>query len=229
MKKSLLITTFLAALSTASSWAAFVTWELNPGNLNQSVGSNTQSYTVSGSSITARGYDFTGFNTPGTAHDLYYKSQGPIGAAVERGLGLNGIPDAELFSNGNGNPANYIQLDLRAILAQGFTGGQVSVGSVQAGETFRLFGSNALGVLGTQVGGSFDNNFDDMFVSIPNFGSFQFISVAAGTGDVLPVAFRAVIPVPEVPSLLPIVGLVTAVGSTHILRRRRQAQRKSAS
>lgn len=213
----------IALLSSPASWAAFVTWELNPNGLNGAVGSSSHSYTVSGSTITANGFDFTSAAGPNTPHNLYYKNETPINGAVERGLGLTGIPDSELFSNANGTPANFIQLDLRSILAQGFTGGQIMVGSVQQGESFRLFGSNSLGTLGTVIGSPFGSAFDDQFVSINNFGSFRFISVAAGTGDVLPIAFRAS-PVPEMSALLPIIGLLAAISFTHILRRRRAAQ-----
>ena len=230
MIKSLLAKTLLtagiAALTSASSWAAFVTWDLNPANLNAPAGSNIHSYTVSGATITAAGFDNVGFFAP---HELYFKNVGPINGAVERGLGVTGTYDFELESNPNGTTAQFIQLDLRSILQQGFTGGQIEIGSVQAGESFRLFASNALGELGMQIGGEFGSTFDSQFVSIPNFGSFDFISVAAGSnGDVLPIAFRAVVPVPEVSSLFPIVGLVTALGSTHVLRRRRLARQKAS-
>ena len=227
MTKAFLRNTLLAAATLViapSTWAAFVTWQLNPNSLNQSVGSNTNSYTVSGATITARGFDNNGGN--GVAHTLFYKYENPIGGAVERGLGLTGIPDSELFSNQNGTPANFIQLDLRSILTSGFTGGQIEVGSVQSGETFRLFGSNSQGLLGTQIGTSFGSVFDNTFVSIANFGSYKFISVAAGTGDVLPIAFRAQA-VPEVSAFLPALGLVVAVSATRILRNRRAARASS--
>lgn len=211
----------LGLFASSSSWAALVTWDLNPSNLNQNVGSASHTYTVSGTGLTARGYDNN--NGVGVAHNLFYKYESDIGGAVEKGLGLTGIADAEVYSNTNGTPANFIQLDLRSILAAGFTGGQVEVGSVQSGETFRLFGSNTLGQLGSQIGSALGSQFDDQFVSIANFGSYQFISVAAGSGDVLPIAFRAT-PVPEIDAFTPVLGLIAAVGFTHILRRRRSAR-----
>ena len=222
MKKSLLAKALLlaciGALTTSSTWAAFVTWDLNPGNVNAPVGSATQLYTVSGFSITARGFDnVAGTDTP---HDLFYKFQTPVNGAGERGLGVVGTNDNELQINNDGSPAQYIQLDLRSILSQGFTGGEIMVGSIQAGESFRLYGSNSQGTLGIQLGGLFGSTFDEKFVAIPSFGSFQFVSVAAGVMDILPVAFRAT-PVPEMNALFPIVGLVAAVSSTHVLRRRR--------
>ncbi|MDQ6623258.1 MAG: hypothetical protein M3Y86_07210 [Verrucomicrobiota bacterium] len=217
-----LLVVIIAGLTSSSSWAAFVTWDLNPGNLNQDVGSSSHTYTVSNASITARGYD----NVAGadTLHQLFYKTEGPIGNAGEHGLGLVGTLNNELQVNTDGTPANYIQLDLRSILSQGFTGGEVEVGSIQTGEAFRLFGSNAQGTLGIQLTGTWGSAFDEKFVAIPNFGSYQFISIASLTDDVLPVAFRAIAPVPELNALFPIIGLIAAVSSTRFLRRRRAAR-----
>ncbi len=232
MKLNLLTKTLLlgcvGALTSSSAFATLVTWELNPGNQNQNVGSTSQTFTVSGYSITARGYDHPA-SGPDTAHQLFYKSDAASGGAGEHGLGLVGTANNELQVNANGSVANFIQLDLRSILGLGFTGGQIEVGSLQTGESFRLFGSNTLGVLGTQLPGTWGSTFDNQFVSVPNFGSFQFISVAANTADVLPVAFRAnITPVPEMSALGPIVGLLAAVSSTHILRRRRASRNKLA-
>jgi hypothetical protein len=214
----------IAALTACSAWATLVTWELNPNNTNGAVGSSSLDLTQSGFTITARGYD--NVSGPDTLHQLYFKSQGPIDGAGEHGLGLVGTLNNELQTSG-GTPSNYIQLDLRSIISQGFTNFQLSVGSIQAGESFLLFGSNTQGQLGTQIGGAFGSAFDDQFVSIT--GTYDFISVAAGSMDVLPVAFRATItPVPEMSALFPVVGLIAAVSCTQILRRRRAAQ-KTAS
>ncbi len=81
-------------------------------------------------------------------------------------------------------------------------------------------------MLGTAIGGPFTGlAFDNLFVAVPSFGTFQYISVAAATGNVLPVAFSANInPIPEMGTVMPIVGLIVAIGSTSILRRRRLAQ-----
>jgi len=214
----------IGALSACSAWATLITWDLNPTGANAAVGATFKDFTKSGYTITARGYD----NVAGqdTAHELYFKNVAEIGGGSERGLGLVGTLNNELQTSG-GTPTNYIQLDLRSILGQGFTGLEISVGSIQSGESFLLFGSNTQGQLGTQLGGAYGSNFDDQFVAVP--GNFQFISVAAGAMDILPVALRGVItPVPEMSALFPIVGLIAAVSCTQILRRRRAAQ-KTAS
>jgi hypothetical protein len=219
------ILTCCAAVAVSSSASAsMVTWDLNPNNLNQNVGSSSHTFNQSGYSITAFGYDHV--SGPDTLHQLFYKYEAPSGGAGERGLGLVGTLDHELQVNQDGSVANYIQLDLRSILSQGFTGGQIEVGSLQQGEVYRLFGSNTQGTLGTQLPGTWGSDFDEEFVSIPNFGSYQFISVASVHDDMLPVAFRAFTPVPEMDALFPIVGLIFAVSATHFLRRRRAATQR---
>jgi hypothetical protein len=218
---------FAAAFFCASSGFASIVWDLNPTNANGSAGSNTQVFTSSGFQITGRGYDNNA--GLGTAHDLFFKNVPAIGGAGEHGLGLTNTRDNELQVTAQGAVANFIQLDVTAILLQGFTDGQIKVGSIQTGESFQLFGSNTQGTLGTAIGGPFGSAFDNQFVSIANFGLYNFISIAAATDDVLPVAFRAnLAAVPEMSALFPVLGLIAAIGSTRILRRRRLNERSSA-
>src|SRR5262245_28901069 len=86
------------AFLACSAQATVVTWNLNPNNLDQSVGSSSNSYTASGYSITAYGYD----NNSGTgvARNLFYKNDG----SDEIGLGLSGITNHELQVDSHGNP-----------------------------------------------------------------------------------------------------------------------------
>lgn len=211
----------LVTLITASSAWASVVWDLNPNNLNAPAGSPTVTFTSSGSEITARGYDNTG--ATGTPHELYFKNIDLIGGAIEHGLGLTNISDNELQTTA-GVPANFIQLDLRSIISMGYTGFEIKVGSVQSGESFQLFGSTTQGVLGTSLG-VYGSTFDNQFVSVVGFPPLQFLSVTSASGDVLPVAFQATItPVPEMSALLPIVGLLLAIGMVEMLRRRRSAR-----
>jgi hypothetical protein len=217
LKATLIAFTCACTFAASSTWAVLVTWNLNPSGSNAAVGSNSQSYTVSGYTITARGYDNN--NGVGSAHELYFKNEG-VG---ERGLGLVGTPNFELQVSPTGVPLQFIQLDLSSILAQGFTNGQISVGSIQSGESFLLYGSNTLGSLGTKLTANpFGSTFDETFVSVPNFGSYNFISVVAGAVDVLPVAFRAtIVPIPEAASVIPVLGLVLAATALEVRRRRR--------
>jgi hypothetical protein len=199
------------AFAGSSAWATLVTWNLNPSGSNADAGSNTQNFTQSGFTITARGYDNSG--GVGVAHNLYFKNLG----VSERGLGLTGMPDNEI------QVGQFIQLDLTSILAQGFTNGQINVGSVQAGETWNLYGSNVLGSLGVKINGAaFGSSTDETFVNVPSFGSYNYISVVTATGDVLAVAFQATFtPIPEAASVIPVLCLVTVATAIEIRRRRR--------
>ena len=209
MKSALITLCCSFAFVASSSWAVLVTWNLNPGGLNADVGSNSASFTQSGYTITAYGY-----NSNGTAHELHYKNEGPS----ERGLGLAGVLNNELQPG-----QHFITLSLVSILSQGFTNGQISVGSVQSGESWSLYGSNTLGTLGTLLNAvPFGSSTDEQFVNVPNFGTYQYVSVVSNTGDVLPVAFQAVVvPIPEAASVIPVLCLITAATALEVRRRRR--------
>ncbi|MGI9114853.1 MAG: hypothetical protein DLM52_11560 [Chthoniobacterales bacterium] len=203
----------LLALGVSQAKATLVALDLNPSGLNAPVGSSSNSYTQSGYTITATGYD-----NPTTTHELFFKN----GGVGETGLGLVNTNDNELQVN-NGVPANYIQLDLHTLLSAGFTNGKIEVGSVQPNESFSLYGSSTAGTLGAFLG-TFGSSSNDLFVDVPKFGTYDYVSVAAASADVLPVAFEAVsTPVPEMNALLPIVGLLSAVAVGEVLRRRKLA------
>lgn len=205
---------FLTVIAAAQ---AAVVWDLNPSHSNAPVGGSSHTYTNSGFSITAYGFD--NHSGIGTAHDLFYKNVSPIGGASEIGLGLTNVPDNELQPG-----LHFIQFDFTAALAAGMFNGQLSVGSIQTGESYAIFGSNALGTLGSQVSGVFGSAFDDQFVAIPNFGQFNYYSVLAMSNDVLPVAVRAdVRPVPEMNALLPIAALLVLLAAANLRRKRGQA------
>jgi hypothetical protein len=196
---------------------AAIVWDLNPNLQNAPVGGSSHTYTNSGFSITAYGFDNN--SGIGTAHDLFYKSIPEIGGATETGLGLTNTLSNELQTG-----LHFIQFDFTSALAAGMMNGQLSVGSIQAGESFAIFGSNSLGTLGTQVSAIFGSAFDDQFVSIAGFGQFNYYSVMAMSDDVLPVAVQADLPaVPEMNALMPIAGLVMLLATTSIWRRRRRS------
>ena len=205
----------LLFVTVIASAQAAVVWDLNPNQQNAPVGGSSHTYTSSGFSITAYGFD--NHSGIGTAHDLFYKNHSPIGGAVEMGLGLVNTLDNELQAG-----LHFIQFDFTAALAAGMMNGQLSVGSIQPGESFVIFGSNTLGVLGTQVSTLFGSSVDNQFVGIRNFGQFNYYSVMAITYDVLPVAVRADLrPVPEMNALVPVAGLIVLLAATSVWRRRR--------
>lgn len=218
LKTSLRVLCVVFALAASSVWAAFSTWDLNPDNLNQSVNSPSQDFTVDGYTITAHGYDNQ--NGVGNDHVLYFKND--PGEADEHGLGLFGTLHNELQAGPNG-PLHFIQLNLSSIIAAGFINGRISVGSVQPGELFNFYGSNQLGTLGVALFQTpLGNDTDNEFVSIPDFGTYQYISIAALALDVLPVAFQAeLVPVPEAASLIPVALLAVSAMLLEVRRRRR--------
>lgn len=188
--------------------------DLNPTGANAPVGSSTITYPFETTFFTATGFDNDGGT--GTARELFFKNN-----SGDLGLGLVGTLHNELQVRSDGTPVNFIQLDLSAILGQDFINGQIKVGSVESGERFSLYGSNTAGTLGTALA-TFGSAKDNKFVTLPDFGMFQFYSVASAADDVLPVAFAADMPViPEMNALLPIVALTVAVFSTRLLSRRR--------
>lgn len=210
----------IVCATVLSSWAALssqaaIVWDLNPApRQNGPAGTAVLTYTTSGFSITAYGFDNNG--GIGTAHELFYKNQGDIGGAVEFGLGLTNVKSNELQPG-----LHFIQFDFTAALAAGMFNGQISVGSVQQGELFAFYGSNTLGTLGTQVGGPFGSTFDNQFVSIPNFGQFLYYSVVALQDDVLPVAVRAdVAPIPELNALVAVGAFLLLLVAINLWRRR---------
>ena len=213
---------FACALAAAPASATIV-WELNPDSLNAPAGSTALTYTSQGYTITATGYDNNGGT--GTPTELYYKHVPPNDGAFETGLGVVNTFNHELQPGSSvSNPFDFIQFDLTTIISAGATSGAVSVTSVQEGERFTIFGSNVAGTLGAQLGATYGSSLDNIFVSLPNFGQYNFYSIAAAVGDVIPVALSAEIPaIPEVSALLPIVGLLGLIVGVEAKRRRRLA------
>jgi hypothetical protein len=204
---------FLVVIASAR---ATIVWDLNPGDQNAPVGGSSHTFTNSGFSITAYGFD--NHSGIGTAHDLFYKNIPEIGGATETGLGLVNTTSNELQAG-----LHFIQFDFTAALAAGMFNGQLSVGSIQANESFTIYGSNTLGTLGTQVSGVFGSSFDNQFVAIPGFGAFNYYSVLAMSDDVLPVAVRADLPaVPEMNALIPVMALLGLVVGANVWRQRRR-------
>src|SRR3954470_10020555 len=114
----------LLSLIVISSSPASIYVYPKPSDKNAPVGSSSHTYTSSGFSITAYGFDnHAGI---GTAHDLFFKNENLIGGAVESGLGLTNTPHNEIQAG-----LNFIQFDFTAALAAGMMNGQISVGSIQ--------------------------------------------------------------------------------------------------
>src|SRR5947208_2832110 len=127
--KRFLSVALAGVLGTSSAFCALVTWDFNPNKLDQPVGSPVNTYTQSGFSLTLTGYDnnANGPNGIDPFHQLFYKNEPPDLGAIETGLGLVNTNANEINVNPDGTPAQYIQLDLRPLLAAGFVNGQISI------------------------------------------------------------------------------------------------------
>ncbi|MGH9402638.1 MAG: PEP-CTERM sorting domain-containing protein [Terriglobia bacterium] len=142
-------------IKTIALVAGIALWMTSPawaGTINFSQGASgkqgTQlTYTVDGYSITANGYQEGNYGNSAT--DLYVKTSG----GDESGLGINNENDHEI------DTSQFIQLDLSSLADAGITSGDLSIGSVQGGEGYTIFTSDALGLLGNwQLNGTKDNS-----------------------------------------------------------------------
>ncbi|MFN2476544.1 MAG: hypothetical protein ABR526_09435 [Chthoniobacterales bacterium] len=205
-------------VAAASASATLVRYDLNPTKVDAPAGSSTLAYTDQGYTITASGYNNA--NGQGTLTPLYFKNAG----AGEIGLGVANTTDHELqVGSSTSNPFDFIQFDLTMLRNAGATDATFVVTSLQATETFTLFGSNVAGMLGTQIGGTYGGS-DTSFTGSAQVPSllYNYYSVAAGSGDVLPVSlsFQVPAPVPEMSALLPIIALLGLLGAVQVKRRR---------
>jgi len=136
----------------------------------------SQAYTADGLTITAYGY--TNASTPAA---LYGKQQG----GDENGLGIKGEVDSEI------NTMTYVQIDLSNLINAGAQGATMSIGSVQSGEGYNLYGSSTLGSIGTLLtSGTLDNT----AFAIPSFGTYRYVGIRASAGDVLLATVGATVP-----------------------------------
>jgi hypothetical protein len=148
------------ALSSTSAWAT--TMSYNFGTKTGMLG-NSQTYNVSGVTITAYG-----FSSGGATH-LYAKND----SALESGLGLANDPSGQHEIT----KGSFVQLDISQLAAKGFASASIFVNSVQPGESWDLFASNTLGKLGTlEISNSQVAN---KAVSISSWLKFKYISLTA--------------------------------------------------
>lgn len=115
----------------------------------------------------------TGYSSPGVQADMWAKNQPAIGGQPEQGIGLMNEVDHEIAGT------MFVQINVAAANAAGLTLQTLSVDSVQAGESYNVWGSNTAGQLGTLLGAG---------LTSPSFTfnntGFTFISLSANAGDV---------------------------------------------
>lgn len=128
----------------------------------------SQSYTVNGITLTAYGFD--NMSNP---LNLYGKNDG----GDETGLGISRAPNHEIQTY------NFVQLDVSTLHSLNLIDALISIGSVQTGEGWNLYGSNTLGSLGTLLLTSTqDLGSTDITSAVKNY---DFIGIQASSHDVL--------------------------------------------
>ncbi|HEY1469720.1 MAG TPA: PEP-CTERM sorting domain-containing protein [Candidatus Acidoferrum sp.] len=205
----------LMLFSVTSSRADGVSFSSPMGDL----GSATNTYMLDGVPIVA-----TAFN----GGDLFGKSAG----LNEQGVGLAGDPSGqhEIFAAIGGAPQSYIQLDLGALIAAGFTNIMFEIGSTQGVENWQVTACATAGTAGMgpcAANGSTLTGTAQTFQLAPaNLSATDhFLDISANNGNVLLEQIAATAPAttPEPSSLgLLVVGLLGFAGLS--FRRRRIVQ-----
>lgn len=152
-------------LSPAGATTYLYTFSVPTGTLGTS-----QSYTTNGISITAYGYR--------SSDNLPLALYGKNGGADETGLGMaKDTVDHEIQTD------DYVQMDFSsAQLLLNVTTAQFQMASglpSQAGEGWKLYGSNTLGVKGTLLVSGMDENLD----TISSFLTYKYYSWTAWNQD----------------------------------------------
>jgi hypothetical protein len=194
----LLIVLSCLGLAMATS-ATTVTFTFQENGSNKDLGPSS-TFTESGFSITANGFD-----TAGTASDLYAKFTS--GDATETGLGMNNdVPDHEI------DTTHFIQLNLSNL--KGTTSCILTISSIQAGEGANVYATTSAGVptsadILTTLSGSVGTVQTVDITAAVNAGDF--IDIQATGGNVLIETLAAAVCAPitvslSAPNPLPVCG-----------------------
>lgn len=152
------------------------------------LGSNQETFTSVSGTSTITVWGFSDSAVP-VGTDLYYKTSG----GDETGLGLVGTSDHEIGTT------HFIELADAGLSS-------LTIGSVQSGEGWILYGSNTAGVRGTTI--LAQGNTTTINLSGIDSG-FKYISLEAKSGDVLLDSAALAVPEPGVPAMLMTLGLVS--------------------
>lgn len=128
----------------------------------------SQAYTQNGITLTAYGFDSSSHPI-----NLYGKNDG----GDEVGLGISRAPDHEIQTY------NFVQLDVTSLHSLNLIDAFITIGSVQDGEGWSLYGSNTLSSLGTLLlSSSQDMGTTNVLSDVKNY---DFLSIQASSHDVL--------------------------------------------
>ncbi|HEV7219347.1 MAG TPA: PEP-CTERM sorting domain-containing protein [Terriglobales bacterium] len=151
-------------------------------------------FTAGGSSITVWGFSDGSTAADDDSTHLFFKN----GTGDENGLGLN---DGDVDNEISGTA--FIQFTAAGIKT-------ISIGSVQSGETYQLYGSNTLGTLGTKIGSVGTADATNLNLAAID-GTWTYVSLFAPSGNVLldnATAAAPVVPEPGATTMLMTLGVV---------------------
>jgi len=168
----------LALLLSCSAFASSVT-TLNFGQHGNGAITNTATFTAGSCSLTAYG-----FRNGNRTDDLFFKNE----SGDENGLGL--------FHGGSGHEIGgtaFIEFSTSGIVGKHLED-FLSVGSVQPGESWKIYGSNVLGQRGILL----LSGVSEGEINITQFAKgYKYISLGAGSKDVLFSDVKVISTVPE--------------------------------
>jgi hypothetical protein len=190
------------AIPTASA----ITWDFGP--LHPGLLGTTQTYTVSGVTLTAAGFS-SAAALAGAANVALF---GKTGGGDENGLGLNNDPSGDHEIQGT----SLVQI----AMAAGLSNVTFQMGST-TGEAWEVWGSSSATALGAPIAmGNDELSHMLPFFAFYSFGAQGFLPAS---GNVLLSSISAVgVPGPIVGAGLP--GLIVACGGLLALARRRRRQ-----
>ena len=154
------VSLLLAMPAFADSTSSF-SFTSSLGNIGTS-----DNFTSGGLSLTA-----TGYSSPGSTTDMFAKNEG----ATEMGIGIAGAADNEIAGT------SFIQLNLQSILAANPSSLILAISSLQAGETYNVWGSNTAGSLGTLLA----SNQSTATFDLSSFSQYGYISIVSPNASVL--------------------------------------------
>jgi hypothetical protein len=134
----------------------------------------SDTFTSGGVSLT-----LTGYSAPGVTSDLSAKNEGP----TEFGVGMASGTDHEIAGS------LTLQVDLQQILALHPSSITLGISSLQAGETYQIWGSNTAGTPGTLLA----SNQSGTTFNLTN-DQFRFITISSPNASVLLDGLVATVP-----------------------------------